>query len=70
MGNPKYFKQCNGKSCYTHNQALRQKKMVGRNRDKDVRIYFCEYCHFYHLTKKKNDIKFQDKRGMLRMQEE
>ena len=71
MGNPEKFQQCNGKSCHSYTQALKTKRNVGRGRDKDVRVYFCKICHYYHLTKKKNDIKFQvqNKRKMFRLQE-
>lgn len=65
MGNPEVYPQCNGKSCYTKNQAHRAKKIVGKHRDKDMRIYLCDECHFYHLTKKHNEHKFrfdEDKR--------
>lgn len=70
MGNPEYFRQCNGKSCHSKSEANRAKQRVGTGRGKDVRIYFCQECHFYHLTKKENDIKFQNQRKMSRMQED
>lgn len=51
MAKPTY-EQCGGKNRYSKAEATRAKKFVGLRRHKDMRIYLCEKCHGYHLTKK------------------
>lgn len=46
------YKQCDGKNRYSKAEALRAKRFVGTRRHKDMRIYRCEKCQDYHLTKK------------------
>lgn len=46
------YEQCHGKNMYSKAQAHRAKKFVGLRRHKDMRIYLCDLCHHYHLTKK------------------
>lgn len=44
--------ECNGKNRYTHKEAMRAKKYVGKRRDKDMRIYECDICYGWHITKR------------------
>ncbi len=44
--------QCNGKNSYSKNGAERAKAWVGKGRDKAMRIYKCNKCFMYHLTKR------------------
>jgi len=46
------YPQCNGKNRYSKAEAMRAKKFVGDRRHKDMRVYLCDKCHDYHLTKK------------------
>lgn len=46
------YPQCDGKNMYSKAEAQRAKRFVGRRRDKDMRVYMCEKCNHYHLTKK------------------
>ncbi len=48
--------QCNGKNKYSkneaeHTKAEHTKAVVGRFRDKSMRIYKCPECYYYHITK-------------------
>lgn len=43
---------CHGKNKYSKNEAQRMKGIIGRGRDKAMRIYECEECGKWHLTKK------------------
>lgn len=43
---------CDGKNKYSKNEAERMKGIVGRGRDKAMRVYECPKCRYWHLTKK------------------
>lgn len=45
-------KDCEGKHKYSKNEAERMKERVGQDKDKSMRIYECNKCHYWHLTKK------------------
>lgn len=47
--------QCEGKNKYSKNEAERTKALVGKARNKSVRIYQCPKCYAWHLTKSKGD---------------
>lgn len=45
------------KRCYTSKHAAR-KGLVGGLRGKSIRVYMCEHCHTYHITKEqRNDLR-------------
>lgn len=44
--------ECNGKKRYTKNEAHRARKVVGQIRAKDMRVYQCDICYGWHITKK------------------
>lgn len=43
---------CNGKQTYSKNEAESLVRRVGRHINKGMRIYKCDTCYGYHLTKK------------------
>lgn len=47
-----FHEVCGGKYSYSKNEAERVRFQVGKQRDKDMRIYECPKCHSWHLTKK------------------
>jgi hypothetical protein len=51
-GEPITYEKCDGKNRYSKHQAHQMKVTIGRGRDKDMRVYLCDRCHRYHLTKK------------------
>ncbi len=45
--------QCDGKNIYSKHEAEHTKAIVGQARGKDVRVYQCDKCYGYHITKQK-----------------
>lgn len=43
---------CNGKVKYSKHEAGKAIFMTGKFKGKDMRMYQCDECHQYHLTKK------------------
>lgn len=42
--------QCGGKNCYGQSEAKRIARAVMKARNRDIRVYQCRECWYYHLT--------------------
>lgn len=43
-------KTCNDKKCYSKTEAEKKKIAYMRKRNRKLRVYQCDECHYWHLT--------------------
>lgn len=49
------YKNCRGKKCYSKTHVEHVKRAILKTRKRQLRVYGCSVCHYYHLTSEKKN---------------